>query len=433
MAALLVGFAAGMLTQRAGVPGKLKQVVFKTAARNRDAPILTVPEVPSQEPPLVRLREFPYPFKCALAIASDIDYCSLEDFEEIHRFLNTTQMTSMGPGLGLDIGDSMWMYDLADLDPTEGFPPSMSYWKGVTPGQAKHSEQIQDYVRKGWIDSLHTYGNFSRKEGQFTRQLAKAALDELSAKHLRLDTWLDHGDECNSQDFVEYSKKTWQNGDNPRSPAYHTDLLLNYGVRYAHGKKRQTFGTKRLVEPLTLRDGRSIWQFSRYVHEDWYPNALSRQLAQDHLKTLVNENLWEIVANHFGGPTPQQTGRLKTRPPFGREARSALLTLAFEFRRGNIMVLRASRLLKYHIASLYLDWDYDPTANRININAVNDPVLGRYVPQLSDLRGITFYLPSPESVVIVLNGAQIPSEFVMANGHDGTSLSATIWPYFNHQ
>ena len=59
----------------------------------------------------VGLRKFPYPYKAALAICSDIDNTeTLEEFLEIQKFLNTNTMTSLGRGLGLEIGNSFLMY-----------------------------------------------------------------------------------------------------------------------------------------------------------------------------------------------------------------------------------------------------------------------------------------------------------------------------------
>ena len=138
--ALFVGFCIGVSIQRAGIPGQVKRLVFKSKHVS-DLPITVVAEVEPKAPPTVWLRKFPYPFKAALAIASDIDSCSARDFEEIHRFLNTTEMTAMGPGLGLDVADSMWMYDISDVHPY-GEPPAMSYWQGIESGVTKDGERI---------------------------------------------------------------------------------------------------------------------------------------------------------------------------------------------------------------------------------------------------------------------------------------------------
>lgn len=63
---------------------------------------------------IAQLRKFPYPYDAMLAISSDIDNTTVEKFEKYHRFLNTLEQTSYGPGLGLDIGDSAWFYVVND-------------------------------------------------------------------------------------------------------------------------------------------------------------------------------------------------------------------------------------------------------------------------------------------------------------------------------
>lgn len=56
------------------------------------------------------LRKFPYPYNAMLSICSDIDGTTLNKFEEYHKFLNTKGDSIYGKGLGLDIGDSFWVY-----------------------------------------------------------------------------------------------------------------------------------------------------------------------------------------------------------------------------------------------------------------------------------------------------------------------------------
>ena len=257
LATLSVGFCVGVQTQRAGIPRQVKRKIF--GYNSIYTPITVLEEVEHKEPPQVWLRKFPYPFKCALAIASDIDYCSVEEFDEIHRFLNTTGVTTMGPGLGLGIADSMWMYDVVDDYPTAGMPPSMSYWKGTKPGVVKDAQRIRGYIDKGWIDSLHTYGNFRPTKGPFRRELAIAGIEELSSRKILLDTWIDHGGQDISLNFAKYYYYPGEQGDDPNSPAYHTDLLIAYGVRYAWGETHEEFGTEKLCRALTLRDGQRIW------------------------------------------------------------------------------------------------------------------------------------------------------------------------------
>ena len=48
----------------------------------------------------VSLRKFPFPYRCALAISSDIDNASsLNNFVEFMEFLNTKRQTKYGLGL----------------------------------------------------------------------------------------------------------------------------------------------------------------------------------------------------------------------------------------------------------------------------------------------------------------------------------------------
>lgn len=48
----------------------------------------------------VTLRKFPYPYRAALAICSDIDGCTSKVFLEVHRYLNLD--------FGLPVADSFW-------------------------------------------------------------------------------------------------------------------------------------------------------------------------------------------------------------------------------------------------------------------------------------------------------------------------------------
>ncbi|NLX13830.1 MAG: hypothetical protein GXY44_09295 [Phycisphaerales bacterium] len=57
----------------------------------------------------VQLRRFPYPYQAMLAICSDLDETpDRQTYWEIMRFLNTTETTSMGPGVGLEVGNSIY-------------------------------------------------------------------------------------------------------------------------------------------------------------------------------------------------------------------------------------------------------------------------------------------------------------------------------------
>ncbi len=58
----------------------------------------------------VTLRRYPYPYRCALAISNDTDWMSAQAFHEWHAFVNGTKPTVLGQGLGLEVGDSYWVW-----------------------------------------------------------------------------------------------------------------------------------------------------------------------------------------------------------------------------------------------------------------------------------------------------------------------------------
>ncbi|MFH2049352.1 MAG: hypothetical protein ABIJ12_07890, partial [bacterium] len=61
---------------------------------------------------VVELRKFPYPYRAALTICSDIDQtATIDEFLTVQRYLDDTVETPFGKGLGLEIGNSYWYYN----------------------------------------------------------------------------------------------------------------------------------------------------------------------------------------------------------------------------------------------------------------------------------------------------------------------------------
>ena len=57
----------------------------------------------------VKLRSYPYPYRAMLAICSDLDETpDRHVYGDIMRFLNTMEDTAMGPGVGLEVGNSIY-------------------------------------------------------------------------------------------------------------------------------------------------------------------------------------------------------------------------------------------------------------------------------------------------------------------------------------
>jgi len=66
----------------------------------------------------VRLRKFPYPYRCAVALSNDPEYLTPRAFWDLHRFLNNEEPTPLGDGLGLPVTDALFMYS---VDPVRSF------------------------------------------------------------------------------------------------------------------------------------------------------------------------------------------------------------------------------------------------------------------------------------------------------------------------
>jgi len=380
---------------------------------------------------MVPLRKFPYPYDAMLAISSDIDNTTVEKFETYHQFLNTLEQTSHGPGLGLDIGDSAWLFvvndSLLNLD-QEGHKAeySMAYFQGLNVNVRKDSEKISHYFKVGWIDSLHSFGDFSRNDGsvKFTRDLAVAAWKTMNESGFKPKVWINHGSESNVQNFGAYNPKTlfkYQAGDNPKSPYYHTDLTLDNGIRYVWNSIGMSqFSYDNPLFPIKLRDGRQVWGFQRYTHDvvngkydwTWETHELHRQITEQRLKQLVLENKFSIVAQHLGKGSDGF--------PFNPIDIQALRLLKTFQDEGQVLVARTSRLLDYARTQKCVRYSNVQIEGKtyININSIEDSILKPTTPTMDDIRGLTFYVEDPDKTFVLLNMNLISNEELQKNGPD---------------
>src|SRR5690606_30898346 len=125
---------------------------------------------------------------------------------EIARYLNTTEATAMGPGVGLEVGNSIY-FDMP--------PDQFAYWTTDDAGRA----MIRDLIRSGHIDVLHSYGDFCDR-----RSDVELYLNELRRHDLQLEVWVDHSKAPTNfgPDIMVGS------GDVEGAESYHADLTLAY-------------------------------------------------------------------------------------------------------------------------------------------------------------------------------------------------------------
>lgn len=396
----------------------------------------------------VTLRKFPYPYKAALTIASDIDGTTREEFLEIHKFLNIKEMTLMGRGLGLEIGDSFYMYS---TNPTINnkkakvggkiydslhYDPTITYFKQTSTNISEDAQLITDFIKAGYIDTIHTFGNFSGTGG-FQRQMAINALDEMKSKGIKVDVWINHGDDYDTQGM--YPGFPTRLGDNPDAKEYHSNLTIPYGIKFIWKEPntsivgqdrlltwRELFDERHpiqslisildslwgdtniktmsrnntLLELAPLDDGQKIYLFKRFnnhpkgVYEGANPDALIYQLSDNTLKQLINNEGYMIIYTHLGdhkkrGFSPEGI--------FSQGAIKTLKNLASEYERGNIYVTTTSKLLNYNIIHKNLEWSSRRQKDGsiiIEITGVFDEIKGKkYLPTAYELQGTTFYTP----------------------------------------
>jgi hypothetical protein len=374
-------------------------------------------------------RDFPYPFRAMMSLCSDLDETPDEAvYRETIRFLNGTKHTPMGPGLGLEVGNTMY-FDM----PREQF----SYWNAGEGGR----EIVRALMRSGHIDCLHSFGDLA-----ISRAHAERALEELERHGCKLRVWVDHG-VAPSNFGSDIMRGT---GDVPGAATYHADLTFGYGVRYvwrgrvtsvvgqevprrlmsifdaAHPMKSGKTLVKEWVKDLlaetvggryamhagnavlrevTLRDGRCIREFIRcqphfaVVSSGDTADGLGSVLTPEVLDLLEERGGMCILYTHLGKSADRER-------PLRGESVAALHHLAERVRAGRILLTTTRRLLEYagsrrtHRFRVAREDDWA----LVHIEGPNgEESTGR---EDGALDGLTFYVDDPEKTRLFFNGRE---------------------------
>ncbi|MCY0894874.1 MAG: hypothetical protein OWS03_01080 [Alicyclobacillaceae bacterium] len=393
-------------------------------------------------PRVLGLRKFPYPYEAMLALSSDADHETLRKFNLVHQFINTEQLTPSGYyGVGLPFADSFFMYNGSNTDKLIDAggvrkPHELSWFKGTS--QVPYAAAILNhYIHVGWIDTLHSWGDFTGKDPyktKFRRQLAEQGVRALEADGDYLTVWTDHGNQSNVDDMGSYGTKPffwYQQGANPWSKYYHANITIPYGVRFVWSDKPDSsVGLPSMIYPLKLPNGDKVWGFWRYTSVgvskrgytewDWTVGDLGMQINRAHLLWLERHHDYSIVAQHLEA--------LNDKYPLPPNAINALQLLAEQYRQKKILVATTSQLLNYNVTQQYVHYTttYQNGKAYIHIENIHDSVDGTYKPTLSDVRGLTFYTTNPAETVIEIGNTPVPSRFIVDNPSDGVAKSISI-------
>jgi hypothetical protein len=379
-----------------------------------------------------------------LAICSDLDETpDKETYFEIMRYLNTTEKTRIGRGVGLEVGNTIYF----DMPLSE-----FSYWNTDEASR----EMIRTLARSGHIDCLHSYGDLA-----MTRADVERALNEMAKHDCKLEVWVDHGRAPSNfgADIMQGM------GDVPGSKAYHSDLTCAYGIKFtwlgrvtsvigqgvarklggvfnarhplAAGRtylkeaakgilgnwgntKYKMHGTNDILREVRLRDGQAVFEFMR-CNPHWGGVSSAEKgadicdvLTKSFLEKLIDREGFCILYTHLG--------KIKNREEvFNERARRAFEQLSQYAKDRQILVTTTRRLLGYCRAL------GKATVSDRRMSESSSVEI-RYDGPESDLAGLTIYSGDPAGFEIKLNGSLVRNAIL--NSPDQTGCPSVSSPWY---
>lgn len=386
-------------------------------------------------------RRFPFPHRALLAICSDLDETPDRDvYWNIVRYLNGTEDTSMGKGLGLEVGNTIY-FDM----PADQF----AYWNTDDAGR----EMVRALIRTGHIDCLHSFGDLAT-----SRRHAGRALEELARHSCELKVWVDHGTAISNfgGDIMRGL------GDVPGADVFHADLTWDFGMRYVWrgritsmagqdgrlhyggifntrhpGQSGKTLakevaktvlaklgssqykmhGRNDLLRSVQLRSGHRVTEFLRCnpywggVGASATADGIAAVLTAGFLDRLVARGAPAILYTHLG----KIAGR---RVPFTENTRAAFRGLAERFGLGEILVTTTRRLLDYEA-------EWSKVAARCRTQDGWE-VLEIAVADSEALAGHTWYVRDATRTRVKVNGVDVKFS---RNDKDETGRESISFPW----
>jgi hypothetical protein len=390
------------------------------------------------------LRPIPYPYRALMAICSDLDETpDLATYCETVRYLNTREMTAIGRGVGLEVGNTLYF----DMDPSQ-----FAYWNTDDRGR----EEIRALIHSGHIDCLHSFGDLA-----FTRAHAVRALDELAHHNCRIRVWIDH-----AKAITNFGEDIMLGqGDVPSSPAYHADLTTSYGVRYIwrgrvssvigqnaprgfHGlldhrhlaasartvakewakgflagqgnRKYALHAANNILTPASLRDGSPVMEFLR-CNPYWQgvqcgatAAGVAEVLQEKTLSCLMQRHAVAVIYTHLG----KMSGTPRV---FSAGTRQAFERLAGLYGNGEILVTTTRRLLGYCEAIQTITHTVRSDSESCWID-----VCSNGVPDF-DSSGLTFNVNNVANTRLRIDGTEITG--IQRNAADWTGQSSVSVPW----
>lgn len=400
----------------------------------------------------VLLRRYPFPFRAAVTISNDTDRMRIDAFDDLHDYVNGVDDTPYGPGLGLEMSDSFWLWSerrcLALFHATP-FDQKVDF--------SPDADRIVALAQSGILDMLHGFGEWQSNRA-LTRDDISRGLELLQRHGITPQIWVNHGGGPKMTHQIEGRWAVGHFGDDPDHEAYCYDLLRESGFLYfSHGilAEERRFGEHRVYRsqedmdidlagydfqrllqrndrnrggqisafgdvsglderpirrklfnkvliPDVARDGTPIMFFKRFRGLD-RPSAGSfvTQINHYSLRDLIRMNASVVVYQHFGVnrpamSDPRRASGVRSMPPvLDRHAVSAFEYLAEYNRSGEVWVPAQLRFLDFMRLIEFVKFDVVDSHDwkSIVIDHIACPVEGEIVPTIDDLNGLSFLLP----------------------------------------
>jgi hypothetical protein len=376
--------------------------------------------------PNIALLAAPYPYRCMLAICSDLDETVSGDvYFHTMDYLNSSRMTPFGQGLGLETGNSMYFY----------MPPEQfAYWNTGDEERAT----VRELMQSGHIDCFHSFGDLAVDRAEI-----ESTLNHLDSHGCKMRTWIDHavapsnfgGDIMNGY------------GDVASSAVYHADLTLSFGVEYVWigrvtsmqgqdapvslagiwkgsrplksletvakecikvgfgslGNRKYAFHSRnRLLRENRLRDGQPVLEFMRCnphpggVSFGDNSAGLGDALTDDFLDRLTKRRAKAIVYTHLGKKIDEKKG-------FAEGTRHALEKLADRAQRNEILVSTGTRMLDFAKLLRCASWSSRQVGETCEISVELNAALPSYA-------GLSFECDSMPRISLLIDGQPVAAE-----------------------
>jgi hypothetical protein len=415
------------------------------------------------------LLKYPFPFRSALAINNDIDGTVHRTFLDWHRYVCGRGLTPYGPGLGLEVADSFWVWaDTGEFSLYHNAP------SGGRKNKSADYEIIVELHRQGWIDTMHGFGTWLEPY-TLTRPEIEDALAELDRLAIRPKVFVNHGGGKHMSCSVGGVWGYYQYADMPGHVSYSMDLLRQAGFKYFWtdvffesqkfgeyatlseeelARLRKTYNARRFLRlrdetpaaseakvvealgladrteavgllsnailvPNRMRDGSPVICFKRF-RGDYPPDtgSFGIQLSDAHLDELSAREAAVVIYQHIGIwrglSSPRRDWRAWVHdriPVLDEHAIWAWRSLAERQERGEIFVTTTRRLLDYLWMRENLAYSVVAVGNRriVKLDAIDCPTYGRHpISCDSEVQGLSISCPGSVEIAVVRGAEAIP-------------------------